>query len=433
MRTLLALGLAAILPLLASCNRLFHHDPPARILAGCPAIMFSQPLPQGSLTFADLRDELQSRGWRFEWETSGTDAGVLRGTRVDPLTHATTRLAFQLAAVPSTDQQCPGGATVITELALNDQVLGPHDTDALLNDTMNAARLTAAARRPPEPQTRQPPLPDLGNTTTASPATPAPTGADDTEVNTASANLVTPPPASLPIEPLASSEVPRALARGIIVSDDRTWCCLTVGQLAKFFMTDGGSAMLGSSGSDLVVSVVDPRGRWNGWHQFQLRLSPDTGSSVDTGGALVRPTTVTVTGQTVLTDDPSADKQISPSLRDLFHLTGTELANVDFGPAYKQCSTTGLAAEGSDSAARSCLAEEFSRRDLVLNHVYGAKMGSLTPDRQEALRTAERAWLRERGQRCANPTDGGTLNAVQAAYCAVALTIQRTNDIQRFR
>lgn len=99
-------------------------------------------------------------------------------------------------------------------------------------------------------------------------------------------------------------------------------------------------------------------------------------------------------------------------------------------PAYKACMD---ASGGTTFGMRTCLGEEHERQDARLNRVYQALIGALSPEREEALRVAQRAWIRYRDANCDFYYDpqGGTAAGLAASSCLLSETADRADELER--
>src|SRR4051812_32589447 len=72
-----------------------------------------------------------------------------------------------------------------------------------------------------------------------------------------------------------------------------------------------------------------------------------------------------------------------------------------------------------------CISAEYSRQDIRLNQAYGRAMHALSPEKQQQLRVAQRAWLvtRDACNRISNT--GGSLDSLVASSCTLEQTIKR--------
>ena len=401
-------SLALLLPLaLPTCHHGGATGIPSAILRGCPADLHlaGHVATLADLPFSALLDVVQARNFTTGWEPGENGGGIIRAVRNDALTGKTTTLSFEVAPLPGRNHypSCADGVTLVSRMEVDGQLMDGYEIeDALLGFVEHAntsgphAAVTPSRVALPAPQAT-PPL--------------APTEPLDGQAQSGSS-----------MAPVTGN----VAARRIVVSEDETWCCMTVGDLVRRFSTDGAATAISADRSGtLSLAITDPSGRWKGWRAFTLTLSPDLGDPT----MLVRPSAIVVGNKTALTDDPSANDRISTLMRKTFDLHEVKSASVDFGSTYNRCMATGDAAQGIQSALQDCIGAEYGRRDSELNRVYRATMATLPPDRKDALRSEERAWLITREQKCATPTDPGTLQLFEAAYCLAAESVVRTRAI----
>lgn len=110
-----------------------------------------------------------------------------------------------------------------------------------------------------------------------------------------------------------------------------------------------------------------------------------------------------------------------------------------------------LVAGGAEAQARRSISEEIdhcpgesnmeilqcaggigAREDARLNRAYKAAMARLPPPRQQALRTAERQWIKDRDARCrAELDDGGAQAGIYATACVAGMTHDRALELEQ--
>lgn len=103
---------------------------------------------------------------------------------------------------------------------------------------------------------------------------------------------------------------------------------------------------------------------------------------------------------------------------------------------YNDCMARGDAARGATAAMRECSGAEMERQDARLNQAYRMTMQRLPKARQAKLRTAQRAWIRQRDRTCtreALPFHGGTMAPLTHGQCALRETIARRLWLERYR
>lgn len=109
-------------------------------------------------------------------------------------------------------------------------------------------------------------------------------------------------------------------------------------------------------------------------------------------------------------------------------------ADQAYSAANAQCMRSGGAAQGQTAGIIDCLNEEWARRDVVLNQVYGATMGRLAPARRAALRQDERSWLKEGTVACDHDQmEDGTIGQIEMHTCYLERTIVRIDWLRHYR
>lgn len=78
-----------------------------------------------------------------------------------------------------------------------------------------------------------------------------------------------------------------------------------------------------------------------------------------------------------------------------------------------------------------CINDELERQDARLNKVYKEVMALLSPERQKALREAQRAWIKYRDTNCNFYYDpeGGSLARIKGNACFLEATASRANEL----
>lgn len=106
----------------------------------------------------------------------------------------------------------------------------------------------------------------------------------------------------------------------------------------------------------------------------------------------------------------------------------SEQSAPDFSKAFTGC---------MDSASNTvgmveCIMTEHDLQDKRLNTAYKSLLQSLPPERQRALRAAQRAWIIFRDDNCAfyYDPDGGTLARVEGNMCVLRMTAERSTEIE---
>ena len=84
-------------------------------------------------------------------------------------------------------------------------------------------------------------------------------------------------------------------------------------------------------------------------------------------------------------------------------------------------------------AMNNCAAAELARADTLLNERYQQLLRTMEPERVEALRAAQRAWIRFRDAECdfqASEVAGGSMERMVHALCLAHLTRKRADEFQ---
>lgn len=103
---------------------------------------------------------------------------------------------------------------------------------------------------------------------------------------------------------------------------------------------------------------------------------------------------------------------------------------------YNECMATGDAAGGVTSAMMDCTGAEIDRQDARLNQAYVMVMRPLPATKKAALRTLQRAWIKQRDARCtraAKQDEGGTAAAMTYQDCILDETIKRTIFLENYK
>jgi uncharacterized protein YecT (DUF1311 family) len=78
----------------------------------------------------------------------------------------------------------------------------------------------------------------------------------------------------------------------------------------------------------------------------------------------------------------------------------------------------------------ACAAQDFKASDDRLNERYKALMGALAPAARAALRTEQRAWLKQRDPTCRKRIEGmGSLAPLEYSACQKELTDKRVRQL----
>jgi uncharacterized protein YecT (DUF1311 family) len=100
-----------------------------------------------------------------------------------------------------------------------------------------------------------------------------------------------------------------------------------------------------------------------------------------------------------------------------------------------RCLKAGEAAKGVTSAMSACFVADYKRADAQLNATYTRTMKRLPAARRVALRTSQRAWIRERDAAC--PLDdrygAGTIGTLNHPACLTKQTTRRIGWLMRYR
>ena len=85
---------------------------------------------------------------------------------------------------------------------------------------------------------------------------------------------------------------------------------------------------------------------------------------------------------------------------------------------------------GNQMELNACAAQDFKASDDRLNERYKALMGALAPAAQAALRTEQRAWLKQRDPTCRKRIEGmGSLAPLEYSACQKELTDKRVRQL----
>ena len=79
-----------------------------------------------------------------------------------------------------------------------------------------------------------------------------------------------------------------------------------------------------------------------------------------------------------------------------------------------------------------CISEELHRQDAWLNSTYRELRDQLSPERRQALLTAQRLWIQYRDANCgfyADP-EGGTRATLLARDCVLRETAERADELR---
>ena len=93
---------------------------------------------------------------------------------------------------------------------------------------------------------------------------------------------------------------------------------------------------------------------------------------------------------------------------------------------YEAC----IEAAGSNAEMIDCANAEAQRQDSRLNAAYKAAMAASD---KNALRAAQRQWIKERDSQCAPDDSGGQMAALVAADCVATMTAARAAELEAMR
>lgn len=96
-----------------------------------------------------------------------------------------------------------------------------------------------------------------------------------------------------------------------------------------------------------------------------------------------------------------------------------------YRPSYHAC------AEKADTtvAINSCIGEEYTFQDKLLNDRYKALSKRLDDSHRQALRDEERTWIVSRDKACKPDPNGGTAELINAGSCQLAWTAKRAREL----
>ena len=97
-----------------------------------------------------------------------------------------------------------------------------------------------------------------------------------------------------------------------------------------------------------------------------------------------------------------------------------------FGAEYEPCSS-----KSSTADIVECVAELTEAWDVRLNAAYQSLVKGMPPKSREALRVAQRLWIKYRDANCAWYGSGeGTITAIEAAECVRSMTAARATELE---
>lgn len=122
-------------------------------------------------------------------------------------------------------------------------------------------------------------------------------------------------------------------------------------------------------------------------------------------------------------------KAIASTLFALSFATAPAVAGEpDYNPEYSKCMDD---SGGVTAGMIDCIGQELERQDARLNKVYNEFMATLSAERKEQLRAAQRAWLKFRDENCKfyYDPDGGSIARVAANACVLSATAERAGEL----
>lgn len=108
----------------------------------------------------------------------------------------------------------------------------------------------------------------------------------------------------------------------------------------------------------------------------------------------------------------------------------TDDMEAQYSADYHRCMEGEEAASGVTAALLECTGNEFEKQDGRLNRAYGSAMAVRQAADKDALRNAQRAWIKKRDSQCADDPDGGTLAIVLASDCRLSMTTARAIELE---
>lgn len=103
-----------------------------------------------------------------------------------------------------------------------------------------------------------------------------------------------------------------------------------------------------------------------------------------------------------------------------------------YTPALQRCldSPDGMSTHGQIQ----CVQGEHARQDARLNAAYKAAMADLNARQKARLQAAQRAWIAFRDRNCEAQMDEdwGTLSTVNANFCVLRMTVERTLELEDY-
>lgn len=104
-----------------------------------------------------------------------------------------------------------------------------------------------------------------------------------------------------------------------------------------------------------------------------------------------------------------------------------------YSPAFQVCLDS---PEGQSTMGTvQCIGAELKGQDAALNAAYRALVADMTSDQKAGLQKAQRAWIAFRDADCAArySPDWGTMSTLDANFCVLRRTVERTIELETFR
>lgn len=106
-------------------------------------------------------------------------------------------------------------------------------------------------------------------------------------------------------------------------------------------------------------------------------------------------------------------------------------AQREYSTQYTRCLQTGDAAKGVTAAMANCTNVELAVQDRRLNAAYAAAMAARPAAQKDALRNAQRAWIKRRDTECEENLTGGTIDILERGGCRLEMTTVRAVELER--
>lgn len=119
-------------------------------------------------------------------------------------------------------------------------------------------------------------------------------------------------------------------------------------------------------------------------------------------------------------------------LLNLSFLSTAYAHNDLYSTEFQQCLDQ---SNGITSKNIACIKEESDLQDKRLNTAYKVLKTSISKERQEQLKTAQRLWIQYRDANCAfyHDPEGGSLARVMANDCMLEETANRAKELEDLR